>query len=81
MFAYSPRRNTFTPVLMGWQGGRGYLQAAFGLVERYGIMGLVVASSLQFVARGRGQLAPAPGGVTILAGRYVRRQRERQPEP
>lgn len=49
IFAFYARQNTRTPVLVGMIAIGVYLVAAFGLVDRYGMMGLVAANSMQFI--------------------------------
>jgi putative peptidoglycan lipid II flippase len=66
-FAFYARHNTRVPVLMGLAGVAVYFVAAFGLVGRYGMMGLVIANSLMFVTRATGLwLAMGPVGMRLL---------------
>lgn len=50
IFAFYARKRTLTPVLVGLLSVVVYLVVAFSLVERFGMLGLVVANSAQFVA-------------------------------
>lgn len=50
IFAFYARQDTRTPVLVGVMAVGVYFVAAFSLVGRYGMMGLVIANSLQFIA-------------------------------
>lgn len=49
IFAFYSRQNTKLPVLIGIAAVFVYLAFAFLLVDRFGMMGLVVANSLQFI--------------------------------
>src|SRR5665811_133308 len=49
IFAFYARQNTLVPVLVGVVAVGVYFIVAFGLVDRYGMMGLVIANSAQFV--------------------------------
>lgn len=49
IFAFYARQNTLAPVLVGVVAVGVYFVVAFGLVDRYGMMGLVIANSAQFI--------------------------------
>lgn len=49
VFAFYARQNTIVPVLVGVVAVGVYFVVAFGLVGRYGMMGLVIANSAQFI--------------------------------
>lgn len=49
IFAFYARQNTRTPVLVGMLAVGVYFIAAFSLVGPYGMMGLVIANSIQFI--------------------------------
>ena len=49
IFSFYARQNTRTPVLVGMLAVGVYFVAAFSLVGPYGMMGLVVANSIQFI--------------------------------
>ncbi len=49
LFAFYARKNTHTPLLITIAGAVGYVIAAFALVEPLGMVGLVLANSVQWV--------------------------------
>jgi putative peptidoglycan lipid II flippase len=49
IFSFYARQNTRTPVLVGVASTAVYFLVAFTLVDRYGMLGLVLANSVQFV--------------------------------
>jgi len=49
IFSFYARQNTRTPVLVGVAATGVYFLVAFSLVDRYGMLGLVIANSVQFI--------------------------------
>ena len=50
IFSFYSRRNTRTPVIVGILTSGVYFLFAFSLVDRFGMLGLVLANSAQFIA-------------------------------
>ncbi len=75
IFSFYARQNTRTPVLVGVAATLVYFLVAFSLVDRYGMLGLVIANSVQFIVHTLviGWLAYRSFGLTHLdhLGRVV----------
>jgi putative peptidoglycan lipid II flippase len=70
-FAFYARHNTRIPVLIGLAGVGVYFIAAFGMVGRFGMIGLVIANSLMFITRAVGLwLAMRPAGIGRLGDAF-----------
>lgn len=67
LFAFYARRDTLTPLLITLAGAAGYTVAAFAMVEPLGLVGLVLANSVQW--------SVTLLGVLVLGHRSVRAAR------